>query len=137
MRKSVFFQWKRTFCQKNTCFNNENEVFKQKRVVSSEIVFYSGNLSFTREKRTENPLFSSGKDRFVRKIQVLTPKTRFSSRKELISSEIVFYSGNLSFPREKLMRKSVFSSGKERFVRKNTCFNNRKRGFQVEKSSFI
>ena len=46
--------------------------------------------------------FFVGKDRFVIKIPVLTPKTRFSRRKEYVTSEIVFYSGNLSFCREKL-----------------------------------
>ena len=69
----------------------------------SEIVFYSGNLSFSREKFVEIPFYSVGKDRFVRKIQVLTPKTRFSRGKEYFTSETVFYSGNLSFPREKLV----------------------------------
>ena len=37
------------------------------------------------------------KDHFVIKIPALTPTTRFSRRKEYFTSEIVFYSGNLSF----------------------------------------
>ena len=49
-----------------------------------------------------------GKDRFVIKIPVLTPKTRFSRRKEYFITEIVFYSGNHSFCREKLVENPVF-----------------------------
>ena len=63
------------------------------------MVFYSGNLSFPRYKRLENPFFSIEKYRFVVKIKILTPKTRFSHGKGYFTSEIVFYSGNLSFPR--------------------------------------
>ena len=51
------------------------------------------------DKRLENPVFSSEKYRFVVKIQILTPKMRFSHGKEYFTPEIVFYSGNLSFPR--------------------------------------
>ena len=60
--------------------------------------------------------FFGGKDRFVIKIPVLTPKTRFSLRKEYFTSEIVFYSGNLSFCIEKLVEISCFFVGKDRFV---------------------
>ena len=67
------------------------------------MVFYSGNLSFPSEKHLENPFFSSGKHRFGRKRKVLTSKTRFSPKTDYFTSEIVFYSGNLSFPREKLL----------------------------------
>ena len=72
---------------------------------TSEIVFYSGNLSFSSRKTLYSipGFFSSGKDRFVRKIQVLTAKTRFSRGTEYFTCEIVFYSGNLSFSREKMV----------------------------------
>ena len=60
-----------------------------KEYLTSEIVVYRGNLSFSREKLVEIPFFPAGKDRFVRKIQVLTPKTRFSRWKEYLTSEIV------------------------------------------------
>ena len=78
------------------------------------------------------------------KIPVLTPKTRFSRRKEYFTSEIVFYSGNLSFCREKLvvipvffceknfgikLNFEVFFCGKDRFVIKNTSFNTSKTRF--------
>ena len=82
------------------------------------MVFYSGILSFSREKIIEIPFLSSGKDRFARRIQVLTPKTRFSNVEGYFTSEIVFYSGKLSFSREKLVENPFFSSGKDRFVRK-------------------
>ena len=49
-----------------------------------------------------------GKDRFIIKIPVLTLKTRFSRRKEYFITEIVFYSGNQSFCREKLVENPVF-----------------------------
>ena len=72
--------------------------------------------SFFVEKICSDPgFFSSGKDRFVRKIQVLTAKTRFSRR---TGKSEVFYSGNLSFSREKIVAIPFFSSGKDRFVRK-------------------
>ena len=63
---------------------------RRKEYFTSEIVFYSGNLSFCREKLVVIPDFFRGKDRFVLKIPVLTPKTRFSRRKEYFTSEIVF-----------------------------------------------
>ena len=65
-------------------------MFSTGEYFTSEIVFYSGNLRFPTEKFVENPFFSSGKDRFVRKIQVLTPKTRFYCGKGYFTSEIVF-----------------------------------------------
>ena len=40
-----------------------------KEYFTSEIVFYSGNFSFPRQKRVENPVFSYEKYRFVVKIQ--------------------------------------------------------------------
>ena len=64
------------------------------------------------------PFFSSRKGRFVRKVQVLSPKTRFSRGKVYFTSEIMFYSGNLSFPRKKLVENPFFFGGKDRFVRK-------------------
>ena len=70
---------------------------------TSETVFYSGNLSFSAEKLSLSPVFSNGKDRFIRKIQDLTPKTRFSRGTEYFTCEIVFYSGNLSFSIEKMV----------------------------------
>ena len=73
---------------------------------------------FSREKLVEIPFFSIRKNRFVRKMQVLTPKTRFSRNKGYFTSEIVFYSSNLSFSREKLVEIPFFSIRKDRFVRK-------------------
>ena len=87
------------------------------------------------EKICSNPgFFSSGKDRFVRKIQVLTAKTRFSHRKVYFTSETVFYSGNLSFSAEKLSLSPVFSNGKHRYIRKIQGLT-RKRGYLVEQST--
>ena len=63
------------------------------------------------------------KDRFVIKILALTRKTRFSRRKEYFTSEIVFYSGNLSFCREKHVEISCFFRWKRPFRNKNTSFN--------------
>ena len=69
-----------------------------------------------------------GKHRFVIKIPVLTPKTRFSRRKEYFTSEILFYSGNPSFCREKHGRNFVFFSLEKRpFRNKNTSFNTKTR----------
>ena len=54
---------------------------------------------------------------------------RFSRRKVYSTSEIVFYSGNLSFCREKLVEIPRFFGGKDRFVIKNTSFNTEKEVF--------
>ena len=59
-----------------------------------------------------------GKDRFVIKRPVLTPKTRFCRLKVYFISEIVFYGGNLSFCREKLVEIPVFISWKRPFRNK-------------------
>ena len=86
------------------------------------MVFYGGNLSFSREKLVEIPFFSIRKNRFVRKMQVLTPKTRFSRNKGYFTSEIVFYSSNLSFSREKLVEIPFFPLEKTVLL-ENTSFN--------------
>ena len=78
-------------------FYSENEVSHRKVYFTSEILFYSGNLRFSSEKLSLSPVFSNGKHRFIRKIQGLTPKTRFSRGTEYFTSEIVFYSGNIFF----------------------------------------
>ena len=47
---------------------------------------------------------------------MLTPKTRFCRLKEYIISGKLFYGGNLSFCREKLVKIPVFIRWKDRFV---------------------
>ena len=90
---------------------------RRKEYFTFEIIFYSGNHSFCREKI---PVFFRWKRPFRNK---KTPKTRFSRRKEYFTSEIVFYSGNLSFCREKLVEISCFFRWKRPFRNKNTSFN--------------
>ena len=99
---SGFFGGKDRFVIKIPVLTPKTRFSRRKEYFTSEIVFYSGNLSFCREKLVEIPCFFRGKDRFVIKIPVLTPKTRFSRRKEYFTSEIVFYSGNLSFVEKNL-----------------------------------
>ena len=84
----------------------------------SEKLFYGGNLSFCREKLVKIPVFIRGKDRFVIKIPVLTPKTRFCRLKEYFIDEKLFYGGNLSFCREKLVEIPVFILWKRPFRNK-------------------
>ena len=78
-----------------------------------------------------------GKDRFVIKIPVSTPKTRFYRRKEYFISEIVFYIGNLNFCREKLVEIPVLFGGKDRFVKKNTSVNTENEVFSSKRVLFI
>ena len=110
--------------KKKYSFSTKTRFSLRKEYFTSEIVFYSGNLSFFREKLVEIPgFFLVEKFRFVIKIPVLTPKTRFSRRKEYFTSEIVFYSGNLSFFKEKLAEIPGFFWWKRLFRNKNTSFN--------------
>ena len=81
--------------------------------------------------------FFGGKDRFVIKIPVLTRKTRFSRRKEYFTSEIVFYSGNLSFFREKLVEVSCFFRWKRPFRNKNNSFNTENEVFSKKRVLYI
>ena len=98
-------------------FTVETSVFAEKNLQKFRVIF-------------------GGKDRFVIKIPVLTPKTRFSRRKEYFTSEIVFYIGNLSFCREKLAEIPGFIRWKRPFRNKNTSFNTKTRNsFLVEKST--
>ena len=142
-QKIRFFQSKTTvFFQKNASFNIENEVFLYKRVLycTSEIVFYSVNLNFSqfsKRKTSRKSFFSSGKHRFVRKIQFLKSKTRFSSIKEYITSEIVFYSGNLSFSKENFQKISFFQWKNNRFFQKNTIFKIENEVFQYKRVLYI
>ena len=97
-----FFGGKDRFVIKIPVLTPKTRFSLRKEYFTSEILLYSGNLSFCIEILQKFRGFFGGKDRFVIKIPVLTPKTRFSLRKECFTSEIVFYSGNLSFCREKL-----------------------------------
>ena len=74
-----------------------------KSTLTSEIQW---KHQFFYRKTSRKSVFSSAKGRFGRKIQVLTPKTRFSLGK-------VYYSGNLSFSREKLLENPRFFSGEK------------------------
>ena len=97
---------------------------RRKVYFTSEIVFYSGSLSFCREKFVEISCFFRWKKPFRNKNTSFNTKTRFYRRKEYFTSEIVFYSGNLRFCREKHGRNFVFFSLEKRpFRNKNTSFN--------------
>ena len=102
---------------------------RRKEYFLSEIVFYSGNLSFCREKLVEIPVFIRWKIPFRNQNTTLTPKTRFSRRKEYFLSEIVFYSGNLSFCREKLVDIPVL-------IRWKILFRNKKIPVLIPKKRF-
>ena len=129
-----FFGGKDRFVIKIPVLTPKTRFSLRKEYFTSEIVFYSGNLSFFREKLAEIPGFFEGKDRCVIKIPVLTPKTRFSRRKEYFTSEIVFYSLNLSFCIEILQKFRVFSL--ENIVEeKKVPVLAPKRGFLEEKST--
>ena len=106
-----FFGGKDRFVIKIPVLTLKTRFSRRKEYFTSEIVFYSGNFSFCREKIVEIPcFFSVEKNRFVIKIPVLTLKTRFSRRKEYFTSEIVFYSGNFSFCRETIVEIPGFFS---------------------------
>ena len=107
---------------------------RRKEYFIFEIVFHRGNLSFCREKLVEIPVIIRWKRPFRnKKIPVLTPKTRFSRRKEYFISEIVFYSGNLSFCREKLVEIPVFIRWKRPFRNKNTSVNTENEVFSTKR----
>ena len=90
-------------------FTPKTRFSRRKEYFISEIVFYSGNLSFCREKLVEIPVFIRWKRPLRnKKIPVLIPKTRFSRRKEYFLSEIGFYRGNFCFCRENLVEIPVF-----------------------------
>ena len=103
------FGGKDRFVIKNTSVNTENEVLSSKRVLYSWKTIYGGNLDFSREKIVQISVFIRWKRPFRnKKIQVLTPKTRFCRLKEYFIAEKLFYGGNLSFCREKLAEIPVF-----------------------------
>ena len=133
-----FFVGKDRFVIKIPVLTPKTRFSRRKEYFTSEIVFYSGNLSFCREKLAEIPgFFFVGKDRFVIKITVLTPKTRFSRRKEYFTSEIVFYSGNLSFCRQKLAEIPGFFWWKRLFRNKNNSFNTENEVFSKKRVLYI
>ena len=107
---------------------------RRKEYFTSEIVFYRGNLSFCIENLQKFQGFFGGKDRLVKKSTSFNTKTRFSRRNEYFISEIVFYSGNLSFCIEILQKFRVFFDGKDRLVKKSTSFSTKTR-FSRRKST--
>ena len=68
---------------------------------------------------------------------MLTPKTRFPRQKEYFISEIVFYSGNLSFCREKLVEIPVFIGWKIPFRNKNISVNTENKVFSLKTVLYI
>ena len=118
-----FFDGKDRLVKKSTSFSTKARFSRRKEYFTSEIVFYSGNLSFCREKLVEISCFFRWKRPFRNKNTSFNTKTRFSRRKEYFTSEIVFYSGNLSFCREKLTEIPGFFWWKRPFRNKNTSFN--------------
>ena len=122
---SCFFRWKKDhFVIKIPVLTAETRFSRRKEYFTSEIVIYSGSLSFCREKFVEISCFFRWKRPFRNKNTSFNAKTRFSRRKEYFTSEIVFYSGNLSFCREKHGRNFVFFSLEKRpFRNKNISFN--------------
>ena len=114
----IFSIRKNRFVRKIQVLTPKTRFSRGKVYFTSEIVFYSGKFSFSKGKLVEIPFFSIRKVSFVRKIQVSTPKTRFSRDKGYFVSEIVFYVGNLSFSREKLVEILFLSIRKNLLVRK-------------------
>ena len=111
---------------------------RRKECFLSEILFYSGSLNFCREKLVEIPVFIRWNRPFRNKNTRLTPKTRFSRRKVYFLSEIVFYSGNLSFCREILVEIPVFIRWKRPFRnKKNTSVNTENEVFSSKRVLFI
>ena len=125
----VFFDGKDRLVKKSTSFSTKTRFSRRKEYFTSEIVFYSGILSFCREKLAEIPCFIRWKRPFRNKNTSFNTKTRFSRRKEYFTSEIVFYSGNLSFCREKLAEIPGFFWWKRLFRNKNTSFNTENKVF--------
>ena len=119
----VFFGGKDRFVIKIPVLTPKTRFSLRKEYFTSEIVFYSGNLSFCIEILQKFRGFFDGKNRLVKKSTSFSTKTRFSRIKEYFTSEIVFYSGNLSFCREKLVEISCFFRWKRPFRNKNTSFN--------------
>ena len=121
-----FFGGKDRFVIKVPVLTPKTRFSLRKEYFTSEIVFYSGNLSFCIEILQKFRGFFDGKDRLVIKSTSFSTKTRFSRRKEYFTSEIVFYSGNLSFFREKLVEISCF------FSLEKTLFTVKKNGYYPE-----
>ena len=65
--KNLHKQWKRPFRNKNASFNTKTRFSRRKEYFTSEIVFYSGILSFCREKNVEISCFFSWKRPFRNK----------------------------------------------------------------------
>ena len=132
-----FFVGKDRFVIKIPVLTPKTRFSRRKEYFTSEIVFYSGNLSFCREKVAEIPGFFWWKRPFLIKIPVLTPKTRFSLRKVYFTSEIVFYSGILSFCRENLAEIPGFFRWKRPFSKKKYQFNHQNEVFSKKRVLYI
>ena len=98
-----FFGGKNRFVIKIPVLTTKTRFSRRKEYFTSEIVFYSGILSFCRENLAEIPGFFRWKRPFRNKNTSSNTENEVSRRKEYFTSEIVFYSGNLSFCIEKLV----------------------------------
>ena len=132
-----FFGGKDRFVIKIPVLTPKTRFSIRKEYFTSEIVFYSLNLSFRIEILQKFRGFFDGKDHWVKKSTSFSTKTRFSRRKEYFTSEIVFYSGNLSFFREKLVEVSCFFRWKRPFRNNNTSFNTENEVFSKKRVLYI
>ena len=134
----VLFIGKHRFVIKIPGLTPKTRFSRRKEYFTSEILFYSGNPSFCREKHGRNFVFFSLEKRpFRNKNTSFNTKTRFSGRKEYFTSEIVFYSGNLSFCREKHVEISCFFRWQRPFRNKNTSFNSENDVFSSKRVLYI
>ena len=92
---------------------------------------------FLQRKSSIKSVFSIGKDRFVRKIQVFSQKTRFSSRKEQFHLKQYFTVETSVFLQKIFQKIRFFTGRKDCFVRKiqvlttKTWFSSRKVYFNL------
>ena len=148
------------FIRKNRNFNTKRRFSCRKQQFTSIIVLYSGKLSFYQEKGkfyVENDVFQTKNIRnavlqwkilfLSGKTEILNTKTRFSCRKQQLTSIIVLYSGKLSFYQKKrkfylendVFQRKFFRNAvlqwRRWFLSGKTEILTRKRGFLVENSS--
>ena len=92
--------------------------FRLKEYIICEKLFYGGNLSFCRENLLEIPVFIRWKRPFRNKNTSVNTENEVFSSKRVHLCEKLFYGGNLSFCREKLVEIPVFIRWKRPFRNK-------------------
>ena len=106
--KIRFFQWKTPFFQKNASFNRKRGFIVSESTLHLKQYFILETSVFLAKTSRKFRFFQWKRPFCQKNTSFIIEKEDFSYKRVLYIYEIVFYSGNLSFPRKNLLENPFF-----------------------------